>query len=177
MDSMTWDGRLLVSCSDNGSRQGRSDLLPSTDSERASSLPSQPSLTFILEAPGSEAGGNRRGQEKSKVRAKPQLPSMSGDRPSDSQSLNPTSVRGPSGQGQSVIAGKRRVTDPSPGMVDGAQNLMRLSYPQHLDMSKGTTKSGPDPRSASPKKSEGGEDWHRSREKYRERQTRSGKDF
>lgn len=114
-----------------------------------------------------------------KVRAKPHSLSQEtpmvleeelSDRHDDTQSPNPASVRGSASQGQSVLAGHRRVTDPSPRMVDGTKDLLRLHRPSHLKSTKETNEAGVDQRSASPRKAEGGKDWH---EAYRERRSRS----
>lgn len=122
----------------------------------------------------SESGGNSRAPGNSKVGAKPQSLTPSGDRRNDTQSPSPpVSVRGPASQGQSVLASKRSVTDPSPRAINGAANLMRLHRPSHLESTKETKESGIDPRSTSPRKADGGEDWHG---KYRDRQSPPGQD-
>lgn len=123
----------------------------------------------------SEAGGNSRTPGNGKVGAKPQSLTLSGDREDDTQLESPASEKGPASQGQSVPASNRRVTDPSPspGAMNAAAALMRAHRPGHLQGTKGTKESGIDPRSTSPRKADGGEEWHG---KYRDRQSPPGQD-
>ena len=131
------------------------------------------SPTSGLKPAVSESGGNSRAPRNSKVGAKPQSLTLSGDREDDTQSENPALEKGSASQGQTVLASKRPVTDPSPGATNGAMNLMRLHRPQHLESTKETSESVIDPRTASPRKAEFGPE---DREKYRDRGSKSGQD-
>ena len=180
---MKRDRQPSISSSDNENRQGRSDLLP-TGRERASSLPPQPSPTFAPSTTVSEVGGNSTAPGNSGLRTRPHSLNLSGtglgapvlrdedagDRHDDARSPGPTSS--PS-QGQTVLARQGRITDPSP-TTNAAMTLMRLHRPSHLGSTTGTDESAMDLRSTSPRKTEGGKEWHGG---YRDRRVRSGKGF
>ena len=161
--SCRWSQR---SCADHENSEGHPYSTTATDRELTSSPLPQEFPTLVSKPAVSEAGGNPRAPENSKARAKPQSLPLSGDREDDSPLSSRALDRESASKGQTVLASKKQVTDPSPGATNGAMNLMRLHRPQHLQSTGKTNESGVDLRSTSPRKVDGGDEWHGA---YRDR--------